>query len=75
MIQDENINQISISIYDQDFNQVNFNNIDWYISLTFHNQYKKPFVQVEKLYDYHNRDLHIDLLSNEKQQLNKQLNI
>jgi hypothetical protein len=76
MIQDENISQISISIYDQDFNQVNFNNIDFFISLIFLNQYKKAFIQVEKLYDFHNnRDLANDLLTIEKNQLNKQLNV
>ena len=43
-ISDYSIPFINICIHDQDFNPVNFNNIDWYLNITFSFVYKKEFI-------------------------------
>lgn len=48
-ISDNTIPFINICIYDQDFNTVNFNNIDWYLNLTFSFVYKKALIMPEYL--------------------------
>lgn len=48
-ISDNTIPFINICIYDQDFNTVNFNNIDWYLNLTFSFVYKKTLIMPEYL--------------------------
>jgi hypothetical protein len=43
-ISDYSISFINICIHDQDFNPVNFNNIDWFLNITFSFVYKKEFI-------------------------------
>jgi hypothetical protein len=50
-VKESNITNISISIYDQDFNVVNFNNIDWFININFNFVYEKKLIQAEYLYE------------------------
>lgn len=50
-IKDNTITFINIAIYDQDFNLVDFNNIDWFVNLTFQHMYEKPFLKANYLQD------------------------
>lgn len=67
---DSNISFISVAIYDQDFNYINFNNIDWFMSLTFEHIYKKSLISSDYL---SNQSEAIDLLNilQKKQLLNE----
>jgi hypothetical protein len=67
-ISDDVISSITVMIYDQDFQPVNFNNIDWFMQLTFCHMYKKPFIASEYLHS-NNSDANQSLLLFEKQQL------
>ena len=51
-INSDPITQITISIYNQDFNIVNFNNIDWFINLSFSFVYKKKLELPQYLNNY-----------------------
>ena len=51
-INDHVIPFINILILDQDFNQVNFNNIDWFLNLSFKFQYHKDLIQPVTLQQY-----------------------
>jgi hypothetical protein len=73
-INDNNITFLEVVIYDQDFNLVDFNNIDWFINLTFQHMYQKPFMKA----DYLNGDdtsATIALLLEEKRKLLQDMNI
>ena len=50
-ISDNTIPFINICIYDQDFNPVNFNNIDWFINISFSFVYKKTLIMPEYLHN------------------------
>lgn len=56
------INGLSICIYDQDFNMVDFNGIDWHMNITFEFMYKKDLITP------------ISLLQFQQQQDNQQIN-
>ena len=44
VINDNLIDFLNISIYDQDFKLVDFNNIDWFMSIKFEFMYKKQLL-------------------------------
>jgi hypothetical protein len=50
-ISDYSIPFINICIHDQDFNPVNFNNIDWFLNITFSFVYKKEFILPQYLHN------------------------
>jgi hypothetical protein len=50
-ISDNTIPFINICIYDQDFNPVNFNNIDWFLNITFSFVYKKVLIMPQYLHN------------------------
>lgn len=50
-VKESNITHINISIFDQDFNVVNFNNIDWFINISFNFVYEKKLILSEYLYE------------------------
>ena len=51
-ISDHVIPFINVLILDQDFNQVNFNNIDWFMNISFKFQYHKELIQPVTLQEY-----------------------
>lgn len=64
-ISDYTISLINICIYDQDFNPVNFNNIDWFLNITFSFIYKKEFILPTYLHNM-NTDSNISVLEQEE---------
>ena len=64
-ISDYTIPLINICIYDQDFNPVNFNNIDWFLNITFSFIYKKEFIMPSYLHNM-NTDSNISVLEQEE---------
>jgi len=44
VISDESIDFLNISIFDQEFRMIDFNNIDWFIAIKFEFMYKKAFI-------------------------------
>lgn len=64
-ISDYTIPLINICIYDQDFNPVNFNNIDWFLNITFSFIYKKEFIMPTYLHNM-NTDSNIAALEQEE---------
>ena len=44
VISDESIDFLNISILDQEFRMIDFNNIDWFIAIKFEFMYKKAFI-------------------------------
>ena len=52
-ISDDVIPFVNVIILDQDMNPVNFNNIDWYLNLSFKFAYKKELEIPKTLEQYH----------------------
>jgi hypothetical protein len=52
LINDDVIPFINILILDQDFNPVNFNNIDWFLNLSFKYIYKKELKLIKSLEEF-----------------------
>jgi len=52
-ISDDVIPFVNVIILDQDMNPVNFNNIDWYLNLSFKFAYKKELEKPKTLEQYH----------------------
>jgi hypothetical protein len=58
LINDDVIPFINVIILDQDFNEVNFNNIDWFLNLSFKFIYKKALTIPVSLEQYQNEYTH-----------------
>jgi len=58
LINDSIIPFINVLILDQDFNTVNFNNIDWFLNLSFKFIYKKDLVLPKTLQQYNKEIKH-----------------
>ncbi len=72
ILDEQSIGSISIYMLDQDFNPINWNGIDWFINLEFNSVYKKTYIPVETLTEFHDRNaLYNELLFHEQQ--NKKL--
>jgi hypothetical protein len=69
------IAMINIIIYDQDFNVLNFNNIDWYMTLNIKYVYKKELISSEYLTRNQNNDPLTELLLEEERNLLSNSNI
>jgi hypothetical protein len=52
LINDDVIPFINVLILDQDFNPVNFNNIDWFLNLSFKYIYKKELKLMKSLEEF-----------------------
>jgi hypothetical protein len=63
------ITNIAISIFDQDMNTVNFNNIDWYINLTVNFAYQKVFIPSDYLANTFETGAKLALLQQEARNL------
>jgi hypothetical protein len=66
-ISDYSIPLINICIYDQDFNPVNFNNIDWFLNISFSFIYKKEFILPQYLHNSVTIDSNINTLELEEE--------
>lgn len=67
-IYDDNINFLDIVIRDQDFNIIDFNNIDWFINLNFNHVYQKDLVDALYLKNQ-DTDMQKTILLDEKQKI------
>jgi hypothetical protein len=66
-ISDDTIPFINVVILDQDFNVINFNNIDWFLSLSFKFAYKKVLDIPKTLEQYHDGLTAVQELQNEEE--------
>jgi len=76
LIGDNLIDFLNVTIYDQDFNTVNFNNIDWFISVKFEFVYKKQFIVPDNYLSddpYNDNRAYYNFLEEERHQLLKQI--
>ena len=64
-ISDYTIPFINICIHNQDFDVVNFNNIDWFLNITFSFVYKKEFILPQYLSNF-STDNSISVLEREE---------
>jgi len=64
-ISDYSIPFINICIHNQDFDVVNFNNIDWFLNITFSFVYKKEFILPQYLSNF-STDNSISVLEREE---------
>jgi len=67
-VNENSIPLIFVAIYDQDFNLVDFNNIDWYMNITIQYVYEKQFIAGEYLTN-NVSDVEIAVLQAEKKSL------
>jgi hypothetical protein len=67
-ISDVDITFINVVIVDQDFNIVDFNNIDWYLKLSFEFTYKNQLIRPETL-EPRNNDMAKYILQEEERNL------
>ena len=76
VITDELIDFLNISIFDQEFRMVDFNNIDWFLSLKIEFMYKKQFIMPDNYltddYNYENNAYYV-YLAEKRHQLLKQI--
>ena len=68
------ITQIWINIYNQDFNRVDFNYIDWFINISFSFTYKKQLILPQYLTEYNeNNNMQYYMEEEEQRNLNNYL--
>ena len=76
LVSDNLIDFVNITILDQDYNLVNFNNIDWFISIKFEFMYKKQFIMPGNYISdngYNENQMYYAYLEEERHQLLKQI--
>jgi hypothetical protein len=71
-VSDIDITFINIVILDQDFNIVDFNNIDWFLKLSFEFTYKNQLIRPETL-EVRNNDMQKYILEEEQRNLNRKI--
>jgi len=72
IINDNLIDFLNISIYDQDFKLVDFNNIDWFMSIKFEFMYKKQFIMPDNYLSddpYNTNQAYYNFLAEERHKL------
>ncbi len=72
-INDPTITFLNLVIYDQDFNVVNFNNIDWFCNINVSYNYVKPFIQA-KYIGSGETSAEFELLQQERKKLINEMN-
>lgn len=72
-INDPTITYLNLVIYDQDFNVVNFNNIDWFCNINVSYNYVKPFIQA-KYIGSGDTSAEFELLQQERKKLLNEMN-
>jgi hypothetical protein len=71
-ISDVDITFVNIVILDQDFNIVEFNNIDWFLKLSFEFTYKNQLIRPDTL-EPRNNDMQKYILEEEQRNLNRRI--
>lgn len=73
-LNDSAITFINLVIYDQDFNMVNFNNIDWFCNINVSFNYIKPLIQAKYIEDTDSTSAQFILLQEERRKLVNEIN-